>query len=268
MHYIYLYRENAMLFDTHAHYDDEKFNTDRYDIINQVHESGVSFILNASSNIASSIESISLTQEFEFVYAAVGVHPHNVSHINDNTLVTLADFAINPKVKAIGEIGLDYYYNNSPREVQKYWFAKQIGMAKDLKLPIIVHNREAHEDTMNILKSEKAKEVGGVFHCYSGSVEMAKELLNHNFYISFGGSLTFKNAKKILEVAKAIPNDRILIETDCPYLSPEPFRGRRNDSSYIRCVAEKLAEIKECTFDEIAALTMENAKRLFNIVNY
>lgn len=254
-----------MLFDTHAHYDDEKFNVDRYDVIQEAHKSGVKLILNASTNIASCIESISFTQEFDFVYAAIGIHPHNASDSNDNTLVTLADFAKNPKVVAIGEIGLDYYYDYCPREIQKYWFAKQIYLAKKLKLPIIVHNRDAHEDTLDIIQTEDAASVGGVFHCYSGSVEMAKILLNNNFYISIGGPVTFRNANKILEVVRFIPNDRILIETDCPYLTPEPHRGKRNDSSYIKLVAEKIAEIKGVSLEEIANITTENAKRLFRI---
>jgi TatD DNase family protein len=254
-----------MLFDSHAHYDDEKFDNDRYDIIKKAHENGVSYILNAASDIASSIESISLSQEFEYVYSAVGVHPHNVGDINDNTVVTLADFASNKKVVAIGEIGLDYYYDTAPREIQKYWFAKQINLARNLKLPVIVHDRDAHEDCMNIIKSEKANEVGGVFHCYTGSIEMARELLKNNFYISIGGAVTFKNAKTIVGVAAYIPNDRFLIETDCPYMTPEPHRGKRNDSSYIRLVAEKIAEIKGLTFEELAFLTTNNAKKLFKI---
>lgn len=254
-----------MLFDTHAHYDDEKFDMDRYEVIEAAHKSGVSYILNASSNIASSAAGISLAEEFEFVYAAVGVHPHNVGETNDNTIATLADFARNPKVVAIGEIGLDYYYDYSPRELQKDLFAKQINLAKNLNLPIIVHDRDAHEDVMKIIKAENAKTVGGVLHCYSGSVEMAQELLKNNFYISVGGPLTFKNASKVIEVVKSVRFDRLLIETDCPYLAPEPKRGRRNDSSYIRLVAQKIAEIKGVSFEEAASITTENAKRLFNI---
>jgi TatD DNase family protein len=254
-----------MLFDSHAHYDDEKFSQDRFDIIKKAHESGVSYILNASSDIASSVESIALAREFDFVYAAVGVHPHHAREINDNTIVTLADLAGNKNVVAIGEIGLDYYYDSSPREIQKYWFAKQINLARALKLPVIVHDRDAHEDSLNIIRNENANEVGGVFHCYSGSIEMARELLKNNFSISIGGAITFKNAKTIIGVAAYIPNDRLLIETDCPYMTPEPHRGKRNDSSFIRLVAEKIAEIKGMSLEEIALLTTNNAKRLFNI---
>lgn len=254
-----------MLFDTHAHYDDEKFDKDRYDIIEKAHESGVAYILNAASDISLSVECIALAQKFEYLYAAVGVHPHNVGDLNDNTIVTLADFADNKKVVAIGEIGLDYYYDTAPRQLQKFWFAEQVNLARTLKLPIIVHDRDAHEDSINIIKSENAKEFGGVFHCYSGSIEMARELLKNNFYISIGGAVTFKNAKTIIGVAAYIPNDRLLIETDCPYMTPEPYRGKRNDSSFVRLVAEKIAQIKGMTFEEIALLTTNNAKRLFNI---
>ncbi|MFZ5985599.1 MAG: TatD family hydrolase [Bacillota bacterium] len=254
-----------MLFDSHAHYDDEKFKDDKYDVINKAYESGVTYILNASSNIASSVETISLTQEFEFIYAAVGIHPHYVSDINDNSMVTIADFAKNEKVVAIGEIGLDYYYDNSPRELQRYWFAKQISLAQRLNLPIIVHDRDAHEDVMNIIKYEGADSVGGVFHCFSGSVEMAKEVLDNNFYISVGGALTFKNARKLIDVVKYVPIDRLLIETDCPYLTPEPYRGQRNDSSFVRLVAEKVAQIKELELQVVAEATMNNAKKLFGI---
>lgn len=254
-----------MLFDTHAHYDDERFNEDRDEVIDRAYRSGVTCILNASSNLSSAVESISLARKFDFMYAAVGVHPHNVEEITENTLSVLTRLVEDPKVVAIGEIGLDYYYDFAPRELQKHWFAMQIRLAKELDLPIIVHNRDSHEDVMKIIKDEDAKSTGGVFHCYSGSAEMAKELLDNNFYISVGGPVTFKNAKKIIEVVKYVPDDRLLIETDCPYLTPEPLRGRRNESSYIKFIAEKIAEIKGTNFEKIAHITTENAKRLFNI---
>lgn len=255
----------AALFDTHAHYDDEKFANDGTDAINRARSSGVGYIINVSSNLASAVESISMAQEFSFVYAAIGVHPHNAETMNNNIITMLADFATYEKVVAVGEIGLDYHYNFSPAEIQKHWFARQIDLAKNLKLPIIVHNREAHEDVMKIIKSEKAGTVGGVFHCFSGSVEMAKQLLNRNFYISVGGPVTFKNAKKIIDVVKYVPNDRLLIETDCPYLAPEPYRGRRNESSYIKYIVEKIADIKNLDIEEVAVMTTQNAKALFRI---
>jgi TatD DNase family protein len=225
----------------------------------------VSYILNAASNIASAVECISLAQEFDYIYAAVGVHPHNVEEINDNTLVTLADLASHARVVAIGEIGLDYYYDTAPREIQRHWFAKQVNMARNLNLPVIVHDRDAHEDSLNIIRDEDAKSIGGVFHCYTGSVEMAKILLNNNFYISLGGAVTFKNARKAIEVVEYLPLDRLLLETDCPYMTPEPHRGKRNDSSYINLVAQKIADIKGISSEEVARITTENAKRLFKI---
>jgi TatD DNase family protein len=254
-----------MLFDTHAHYNDEQFDKDRRESLIRAYESGVGYILSASSDIASSIENISLTQEFDFVYASVGVHPHQVLDINNNIISALADFASYPKVVAIGEIGLDYYYENSPREAQKIWFAKQISLAVNLGLPVIVHDRDAHEDTLDILKRENARKVGGVLHCFSGSVEMAKELLDNNFYISIGGPVTFKNAKKSIEVVKYIPEDRLLIETDSPYLTPEPLRGSRNESTNVRLVAERIANIRGKSVEYIETVTTENAKRLFCI---
>lgn len=254
-----------MLFDTHAHLNDEKFIKDRDEVIERAFESGVKYILNASYSLESSAESIALAHKFDFVYAAVGIHPHDVADMDDSAVSTLAGFASDSKVVAIGEIGLDYYYDNSPRELQRYWFAEQIRLAKRLGLPIIVHDRDAHEDALNIIREEEAGEVGGVFHCYSGSIEMAKELIKNNFYISIGGAVTFKNARKVVDVAGFIPDDRLLIETDCPYITPEPYRGKRNESSYVRLVAEKIAQIRGVDVEYIAQSTTENAKKLFRI---
>jgi len=254
-----------MLFDTHAHYDDNKYDEDRYEVIQRAHESGVSYILNASSSPSSVYESIALAEKFDFVYAAVGIHPHNAEEVTDKLLETLAELSEHKKVVAIGEIGLDYYYDFSPRDIQQKWFAKQIQLAREVGLPIIIHNRDSHEDVLRIMKNENAKSVGGILHCYSGSVEMAREILDNNFYISVGGPVTFKNARKVIEVVKYVPSDRLLIETDSPYLTPEPLRGKRNESSYVRYVAEKIAQIKGVDFEEIARATTENAKRLFKI---
>lgn len=254
-----------MLFDTHAHFDDERFDDDRDEVILKAHESGVSYILNASSDMDSSRKSMALADKYDFIYAAVGVHPHSAGEMKEDDLEILAGYASHPKVVAIGEIGLDYYYDNSPRNVQKYWFARQIGLAREVGLPVVIHDRDAHEDTLAIIKAEGASEVGGVFHCYTGSVEMAKEVLKNNFYIALGGAVTFKNARKLLDVAKFVPEDRLLIETDCPYMTPEPYRGKRNDSGYVRLVAEKIAELRGVTFEEIAQITAQNARRLFKI---
>ncbi len=254
-----------MLFDSHAHYDDEKFRDDLDEVIQHAVKSGVSYILNASSDPASCEKSLSLAGKYDFIYAAVGIHPHAVSSISEDTLAAVADFAKNPKVVAIGEVGLDYYYENSPREIQRHWFKRQIDLAKELNLPLVVHNREAHEDVLRIIRSGNAASVGGVFHCYSGSYEMARELIRNNFYISLGGAVTFKNARKLVEIAEKIPMDKLLIETDCPYMTPEPFRGKRNHSGYLKYVAEKIAEIRGMTPEKVASATTENAKKLFRI---
>ncbi|NLI57374.1 MAG: TatD family hydrolase [Clostridium sp.] len=254
-----------MFFDSHAHYDDKRFDNDREEIIKDAFDNGVSYILNASSSRQSVAKSIFLANEFENVYAAIGIHPHDAKDMDEDFLQELKSHAKNQKVVAVGEIGLDYHYDFSPRDVQKFWFKKQIDLAKDLKLPIIIHDREAHQDILDIVKNEKASDVGGVFHCFSGSVEMAREVLNNNFHISLAGPITFKNAKKAVEVAEYVPIDRLLIETDSPYLTPEPFRGKRNYSAFVKFVAEKIAEIKGMELEEVAQKTTSNAKRLFKI---
>lgn len=254
-----------MLFDTHAHLNDTQYDKDRSEVIERARNSGVEYILSVSSDVASSVENITLAQHYDFIYAAIGVHPHSVLELNNNIISALTDFASYPEVVAIGEIGLDYFYDNSPREVQKIWFAKQISLAVNLKLPVIVHDRDAHEDTMSILKSENVKEVGGVLHCFSGSVEMAREVMKQNILISIAGPLTFRNANKLVEVVKFVPDDMLLIETDCPYLAPEPFRGKRNESSYVKMIAEKIAKIKDKPLEYIEQITTSNAKRLFGI---
>ena len=253
-----------MIFDTHAHYDDERFDEDRYQLIEELHNNGIAYILNAASDIDSTNIGIELAKKYNFVFTSAGVHPHNVEKINDSDIEDIEKLIIaNKKIVAIGEIGLDYYYDFSPRELQKKWFAEQISLAKKVNLPIIVHDRDAHEDVMKLIKREDAKQVGGVFHCYSGSVEMAKDVLNNNFYIAFGGSVTFKNARKVIDVVKFVPDDRFLVETDCPYLTPEPFRGKRNHSGYLKYIIKKIAEIKGLSFEKVAELTMENGRRLF-----
>lgn len=253
------------LFDSHAHYDDRKFSQDADQVIMEAYNKGVKYILNAGSDIPTSKKSIELAEKFDFVYAAVGVHPHEVEKLNDNKFKELKNLCSHPKVVAVGEIGLDYYYDHSPRDIQRYWFERQIELGKELKLPLIIHNRDSHEDMMSIIYSHAPYEKSGVLHCFTGSWEMAKEMLHLGFYLSFGGPVTFKNAVKAVEIVKKMPEDRILIETDCPYLTPEPFRGKRNDSGFIHLVAEKIAELKESSIEEIAGITMGNTKRLFGI---
>lgn len=254
-----------MLFDTHAHYDDEKFDIDRSQILEKVYSEGVSYIINASSDEKSISMSLELAERYPFVYAAVGIHPQSAGDVDDGYLKKLYEHAKHEKVVAIGEIGLDYYYDFPPRDIQKKRFIEQINAAKEISLPVVIHTRDSFEDVLKIIKSENVKEVGGVFHCFSGSIEVAREVLNNNFYISVGGIVTFKNAKKVPEVVKYVPTDRLLIETDCPYLTPEPFRGKRNDSGYLKYVVEKVAEIKGITFDEVAEITAKNALKLFRI---
>lgn len=254
-----------MLIDTHAHYDDSRFDDDRDVLLQSLKSKGVSYIINASSDVPSNNMGISLSLQYEFIYTAIGIHPHNCGHFDDTFLDMLIELASNKKVVAIGEIGLDYYYDNAPRDLQKKCFARQIELARQLKLPIIVHDRDAHQDTLNIIKSEHASIVGGVMHAYSGSIEMAKTLLENNFYFGIGGVCTFKNAKKIVDVIRYLPIDRILLETDCPYLTPEPHRGRRNDSGYLKYIAEKIAQIKNIDVGEVGSITAQNAVRLFNL---
>jgi TatD DNase family protein len=254
-----------MLFDTHAHLDDDRFDEDRRQIIEQCKAEGVELILNAASNLETSLSSIALSKEYDFIYASVGVHPHDAKSMDNKTIEILSDLAANTNVKAIGEIGLDYHYDFSPREVQKQRFMEQIDLAKQLKLPIIVHDRESHGDIMDIFNKMNVSGMGGVLHSFSGSVEMARECLKLGFYLSISGPLTFKNNVKTVEVVREIPLDMLLIETDSPYLTPAPYRGQRNYPGYVRYVAEKIAEIKGLTFDEVARTTLENGKKLFNI---
>ena len=254
-----------MLFDSHAHYNSEQFSEDLDEVLGKMKENGVGYIMNACSDISEFDDIKNLIEKYDFLYGAAGVHPHEVGNMTEADLEKIAEFSKHPKIKAIGEIGLDYYYDNSPRDAQKYWFARQLDLAVDLNLPIIIHDRDAHKDTMDILKDHNAKVVGGAFHCYTGSVEMAKEVLDMGLYIAFGGSITFKNAQKPIEVAKYVPIESIIIETDCPYLTPVPFRGKRNSSLYVHLVAEKIAEVKGMEVSEVIKHTTENAKKCFRI---
>ena len=254
-----------MLFDTHAHLDDDRFDKDRDETIMQCQRDGVELILNAGSNIETSVKAIALAKKYEFIYAAVGVHPHDAAEMDEETAGVLAALAGNKKVRAIGEIGLDYHYDFSPRDVQKQRFVEQIDLARQLKLPVIVHDREAHGDVMDIFKKTRIKEVGGVLHSFSGSAEMALECIKLGLYISISGPVTFENARKTVEAVKQVPLDMLLIETDSPYLTPVPYRGKRNYPGYVRLVAEKIAEIKGISFEEVARQTLENGKRLFGI---
>ena len=248
------------IFDSHAHYDSEAFNDDRKELLNALPEQGVCGIINCGSDMASSLKSLELADEFEFVYAACGVHPHEAEGCKQGYLPVLKKLCSEAKCVAVGEIGLDYHYDFSPREIQQQVFEQQLVLAKELDLPVIVHDREAHEDTFNLLKRYKPK---GVVHCFSGSAEMAKEIVKLGMYIGLGGAVTFKNARKPREVAEIVPADKLLIETDCPYMTPVPFRGKRCDSSYIPYTAEVIAEVRGVTAQEILDLTRANAINLF-----
>lgn len=255
----------AMLFDSHAHYNDEKFDGDRDELLSSMTKNNVGLIMNSCSSTDEIPAILEITEKYPFIYGSVGVHPHEVGDMTEKDIEVLRKYAQNEKIKAIGEIGLDYFYDNSPRDLQKKWFARQIELACELNMPIIVHDRDAHADTMDILRQCHVERCGGVFHCYSGSAEMAKEILNLGMYIAFGGSLTFKNSVKPKEAAAVVPLDRILTETDCPYLAPEPYRGKRNSSLYMYRVAETLAGIKGVSVEEIEKATYENAKNCFKI---
>ena len=252
-----------MIWDTHAHLDDPRFQEDFAEVCERANRSGITRILNVGFDLASSKRSVQLAEDYEFIYAAIGVHPHDAAETSLETWDRLKQLAKMPKVIAWGEIGLDYYRDLSPRDKQKEVFIQQIKCANQVGLPIIIHNREAHEDVMRIIQ-EHPPQHGGVFHCYSGSWEMAKVLLNQGFYLSFAGPLTYKNARHTVEVAKNIPLDRFIVETDSPYLTPEPHRGKRNEPAYVRNVVARMAELKEMPLEQIAALAMDNAQRLFN----
>jgi TatD DNase family protein len=254
-----------MLFDTHVHVNAEQFNEDLEDVIERAKEAGVDNMVVVGFDRPTIIRAMELIETYDFMYAAVGWHPVDAIDMTEEDLQWIEELSNHPKVVAIGEMGLDYHWDKSPKDVQMEVFRKQIRLAKKVGLPIIIHNREATADIVNILKEEEASRVGGIMHCFSGSAETALECINMNFYISLGGPVTFKNAKKPKEVAAAVPLDRLLIETDCPYLAPHPYRGKRNEPSYVKLVAEQIAEIKQLTIEEVSQATTENAKKLFGI---
>lgn len=252
-----------MYFDSHAHYDDERFDEDRAELLEGLTSKGVDYVVNAGANMESSREGIKLAQVYDYIYASVGVHPHDVEEMTDGDLAELRDLAKENKVVAIGEIGLDYYYDLSPRALQRDWFKKQLDLAKEVELPVIIHSRDACQETFDILREKEITD--GVIHCFSGSKELAKEYVKRGLFIGIGGAITFKNARKTVEVVESIPLEAILIETDAPYLTPVPHRGKRNESSYLEHVVEKIAEIKNISCEEVARITAENAKKLFRI---
>lgn len=254
-----------MFFDTHAHLDDEKFGADRAEVIEGLPAAGIDTYVNVGADMQSSRESIRLAEKYPFVYAAVGVHPHDTDGMSEQDIKELAEMSRRPKVVAIGEIGLDYYYDNSMRENQKKWFYRQMQLSQQVNLPFIIHDRDAHGDCMDILRQFDVRRTGGVMHCFSGSPEMARELVKMGMYIAIGGSVTFKNAVKAVETVREIPIEYIVTETDSPYLSPVPLRGTRNTPANVRFVTEKIAEIKGISVSDAARITSENAKKLFRL---
>ena len=253
-----------MLFDTHAHYCDKRFNDDRDEILESMPDAGISLILNSGSSIRSSKFSLELADKYPYVFASAGVHPHDSKSMTDDTIKDLEILLSHPKAVAVGEIGLDYHYDFSPRDVQKKRFREQLDLARRLGLPVIVHERESLMDTLDIIR--EYKDLTGVLHCFSGSWETAKIVLDLGWYLSFTGVVTFKNARRALEVLEKMPEDRIMLETDCPYLAPDPMRGKRNSSLYLPFIAGKVAEVRVKSVEEIAASTTENGKRFFRIV--
>ena len=252
-----------MIFDTHAHYDDEAFDLDRDELLKGMHKDGVAFIVNVGASMDSTQKALDLAHRYPFLYAAVGVHPSESGGLTGKDIAWLKEKAAEPKVVAIGEIGLDYYWSEPDKAIQKKWFEEQLQLAGETGLPIIVHSRDAAQDTLEILKGWRKYLTKGVIHCFSYTKEIAREYLNMDYYFGIGGVLTFKNAKKLIEAVEYIPMNRILLETDCPYLAPEPYRGKRNQSTYLDLVAERISVIKGVSKEEIFTQTVQNAKDFY-----
>lgn len=253
-----------MIFDTHAHYDDEAFDEDREALLNSMKEGGVGRIVNIGANMETSQRTVELTGQYDFMYGAVGVHPSDTGDMTQNDIETLREWSREPKILAIGEIGLDYHYPEPAREIQKNWFIRQLMLAQEENLPVVIHSRDAAADTLEILK-EYGRGLGGVIHCFSYTKEMAAEYVKLGYYIGIGGVVTFKNARKLAEAVEVIPLERLVLETDCPYLSPEPHRGTRNSSLNLTYVAQTLAQLKGVSYDEIIRQTEQNAQAMYRI---
>lgn len=254
-----------MIFDSHAHYDDEVFDEDREELLSRMPENGIGKIVNVGASMESVKNSVELAHRYDDIYAAVGVHPSETYELNEQDMLLLENYTNDKKVVAVGEIGLDYHYPDTDRDLQAKWFERQLDIAVKTNMPVIIHSRDAAGDTMDILKKYQGKLTGGVVHCYSYSPEMAQEYVKMGYYIGIGGVLTFKNAKKLIETAKLIPIEKIVLETDCPYLSPEPNRGKRNDSTNIKYVVKVLSDLKEMSEEEIEDITYQNAMNLYGI---
>lgn len=255
------------IFDTHAHYDDEAFDKDRDELLGSLDAKGIGTVVNVGASIQSTKETLQLTRQYPFVYGAAGVHPNETGELNDNLMDWLRHITREDKIVAVGEIGLDYHWEEPEPKIQKYWFVRQLALAREEGLPVIIHSRDAARDTLDIIKAERAKETGGVIHCFSYGVDLAREYLQMGFYLGIGGVVTFHNARKLKEVVKYAPLDQLVLETDCPYLAPEPYRGRRNSSLNLIYVAEQIGQIKNIPADEVISVTSRNAKRLYRILD-
>ncbi len=255
-----------MIFDTHVHYDSEEFDEDREALLSGLQGQGIGAVVNIGASIRTTKNTLELIRKYPFIYGAAGVHPNETGELNDELMQWLREAAENPKIVAIGEIGLDYYWDKPDRETQKRWFVRQLDLARETGLPVVIHSRDAAKDTLDIMKEQKAGDIGGVIHCFSYGVELAREYLNMGFYLGIGGVLTFKNARKLKEVAEYMPMDRLVLETDCPYLSPVPFRGKRNSSLYLPCVVEAVSQIKGISREQVEQITYDNARKLYGLV--
>ena len=254
-----------MIFDTHVHYDSEEFDEDREALLSGLQGQGLGAVVNIGASIQTTKSTLELTRRYAFVYGAAGVHPNETGELNDHLLDWLKDMARQPKVVAVGEIGLDYYWDEPDREIQKHWFVRQLRLAREVGLPVVIHSRDAAKDTLDIMKEQRAGDMGGVIHCFSYGVELAREYLSMGFYIGVGGVLTFKNAKKLKEVVEYMPMERLVLETDCPYLAPVPFRGKRNSSLNLPYVVQAVSQIKRIPEEEVIRITNENAKKLYGL---
>ena len=257
--------EKKMIFDTHAHYDDEQFDIDRDSLLASMAEAGIGNIVNVGANMESSASSLELAHKYDFIYAAVGVHPSDSAELSEENIRKLEEMSADSRCVAIGEIGLDYYWPEPDHELQKMWFRRQLQLARKVNKPVIIHSRDAAKDTLDIMKEEDAGSTGGVVHCFSYSREVARQCLDMGFYIGIGGVLTFKNGKKLKEALQEVPMDRILLETDCPYLAPVPYRGKRNCSLYLPLVVEALSEIKGISKEEVTKITEKNARAMYRL---
>lgn len=254
-----------MIFETHAHYDDEAFDEDRDALLQSMQENGIGTIVNVGASLKSTAATVELVRKYPFVYGAAGVHPNETGELNEENFAWLKEQAMLPKILAVGEIGLDYYWDEPEQDVQKYWFERQLDLAAEIGKPVIIHSRDAAQDTLEIMQKKHAEKIGGVIHCFSYSPEMAQIYIKMGFYIGIGGVVTFKNGKKMKEVVASVPLEKIVLETDSPYLSPEPNRGKRNSSLNIPYIAQQIAGIKAVSYEEVISVTEANAKRLYHL---